>query len=195
VSDDFDEVTCAGNCGDWVTVPDGVTDAVCETCAARMRERQGVETTTKETTMKTAKELGHDATPVYIEVAAGVRYWEDATVNGTEDTDGALIPLRAGGLWKPTIRLADGMAMDWPAGVTARVHYKVCDSGEYWLLDGERRRIAKWGGDYVPSKFLCHGDSGCGDYIILTIGGDGVIEGWRVPTVDAEEWKQEGDGG
>ena len=37
----------------------------------------------------------------YIEVSAAVRYWEDATVNGTEDTDGALIPMREGHKWAP----------------------------------------------------------------------------------------------
>ena len=26
----------------------------------------------------------------YVEVSAGVRYWEDATINGTTDTDGLL---------------------------------------------------------------------------------------------------------
>ena len=30
----------------------------------------------------------------YIEVIAEVRYWEDATVNGKEDHDGAMIPMR-----------------------------------------------------------------------------------------------------
>lgn len=29
-----------------------------------------------------------------LKVEAGVRYWEDATVNGIEDVDGALIPCK-----------------------------------------------------------------------------------------------------
>ena len=32
----------------------------------------------------------------YIEVSAGVRYWEDATINGATDTDGTLTPMRKG---------------------------------------------------------------------------------------------------
>ena len=28
----------------------------------------------------------------YLRAECGVRYWEDATVNGVEDTDGKLIP-------------------------------------------------------------------------------------------------------
>lgn len=69
----------------------------------------------------------------YIEVSAGVRYWEDASVNGAEDTEGSLIPFRKGDNWEPVIRLADGMVMEWPQGTTADVHFKVCDAGEYWL--------------------------------------------------------------
>jgi hypothetical protein len=34
--------------------------------------------------------------PIYIEVEAEVRYWEDASVNGQEDTDGKLMPFRFG---------------------------------------------------------------------------------------------------
>lgn len=120
----------------------------------------------------------------YIEVSAGVRYWEDASVNGAEDTEGSLIPFRKGDNWEPVIRLADGMVMEWPQGTTADVHFKVCDAGEYWLLDDERKRVAKWSGFYVPNDFLCHGDNGYGDYIIFNVGPDGMIIGWRKPVVD-----------
>ena len=92
--------------------------------------------------------------PVYIEVNAGVRYWEDATINGKEDTDGALTPFRKGNDWCPVIRLHDGMVIDWPIGTTADVHFKVCDDGEYWLLDEACQRIGKWAGYYVPDAFL-----------------------------------------
>ena len=126
----------------------------------------------------------------YIEVDAGVRYWEDATVNGVQDTDGKLIPLRSGGSWKPIIRLSDGKVLCWPEGTTADIHYKVCDEGEYWLLDAQRERVSKWNGFYVPDAFLCHGDHGYGDYIIFTIGGDGLIEGWRQPEIDEAKWRQ-----
>lgn len=128
----------------------------------------------------------------YIAVSAEVRYWEDATVDGAEDTDGVLIPHRNGDCWIPTIRLADGMLMDWPQGTTADVHYKVCDQGEYWLLDDELHRIAKWAGYYVPDEFLCHGDTGYGDYIIFKVDGAGRIEGWRTPEVVQDQWHNAG---
>lgn len=124
----------------------------------------------------------------YIEVDAEVRYWEDARINGAEDTDGSLIPLRTGSRWTPVIRLEDGRIEGWPEGVVARIHYKVCDQGEYWILDSEKRRIARWAGDYVPDEYLCHGDHGYGDYIIFSVRGDGVIEKYRQPTICPEEW-------
>jgi hypothetical protein len=124
----------------------------------------------------------------YIKVAAAVRYWEDARVNGEEDVDGTRIPHRSGDLWLPIIDLKEGRLLDWPTGVEARIHYKVCDAGEYWLLDVNRQRIAKWKGFYVPDDYLCVGDSGHGDYIIFTVGPDGLIPGWRNPGVDVERW-------
>ena len=131
----------------------------------------------------------------YIEVSAAVRYWEDATVNGVEDNGGDLIPHKQGSYWVPVIRLADGVVMDWPAGTTADIHYKVCDAGEYWLLDEERKRVAKWAGFYVPDEFLSHG-GGYGDYIILKVGADGAIDGWKNPAIESAcECDEDGDSG
>lgn len=136
------------------------------------------------------------ALATHIEVDARVRYWEDASVNGGEDTDGNLIPFRSGESWCPKIRLADGLIEDWPAGTVAFVHYKVCDDGDYWLT-GQAGRIAKWRGDYVPDEFLCHGEDddgeeneGFGDYIIFGVGADGKVEGWQSPAVEADEWAE-----
>jgi len=122
-------------------------------------------------------------------VEAGVSYWEDATVNGVEDTDGSLIPFGHGSHWCPVIELATGQIRDWPQGTTADIHYKVCDAGEYWLADEAGNRLAKWKGDYVPDNLLCVGDSGYGDYIILKVGTDGKIIGWSKPVLDNEEWE------
>ena len=116
--------------------------------------------------------------PVFLEVSAEVRYWEDATVNGVTDDLGTLIPFRSGELWTPIIRLSDGAIVDWPQGTVASVHYKVCDQGEYWLLDGNKARVEKCAGDYVPDSFLCHGDTGWDDYIIFNVGAEGIIEKW-----------------
>jgi len=124
----------------------------------------------------------------YIEVEAGVRYWEDASVNGVnEDNDAPTIYGAHGETWKVSIRLRDGLILGWPKGTTASVHYKVCDAGEYWL-GHEGGRVAKWSGSYVPSDFLCQGDDGYGDYIIMNIGADGIIEGYQVPELSEVDW-------
>jgi hypothetical protein len=128
-----------------------------------------------------------DAT--HIEVDANVRYWEDASVNGVTDEDGSLIPGRQGDAWQVRIELATGRVENWPAGTTANIHYKVCDEGQYWLTDAAGNRVAKSRGHYVPDEFLCHGDNGYGDYIIMTVGGDGVIEQYRQPAIEPERWE------
>lgn len=124
----------------------------------------------------------------FIEVSAEVRYWEDAYVNGVEDEDGSLIPLKNGNLWNPIISLKDGRIQDWPNGTDADIHYKVCDQGEYWLLDSDKKRIAKWKGHYVPSDYLCHGDNGYGDYIIFSVSDSGMINNWEAPAINPNDW-------
>jgi hypothetical protein len=121
-------------------------------------------------------------------VEAGVRYWEDATVNGVEDSDGTLIPFRRGDDWCPVIDLAAGKIIDWPAGTEADIHYKVCDDGEYWLADAGGTKTAKWAGHYVPDAFLSVGSRGYGDYVIMKVGADGSIAGWEQPAIVPGEW-------
>jgi len=113
----------------------------------------------------------------YLRAECGVRYWEDATVNGAEDEHGDLIPCRGGDAWCPVIDLETGTIMDWPAGTVASVHYKVCDDGRYTLLDEDRSPVAEIDG-YVP-KIMCPGGAGYGDYVIMSVGGDGMITNWH----------------
>ncbi len=122
-------------------------------------------------------------------VVAEVRYWEDATVNGIEDVDGELIPNRVGNSWLVSIDLETGIISDWPKGTTADIHYKVCDGGEYFLLDEEWNQY-KYKGHYVPDKLLCMGERGCGDYIILKIDENGKIANW-LPFIEDDEWEKE----
>ena len=124
----------------------------------------------------------------FIELDAGVRYWEDATLNGQEDTQGVM-PFRDGDRWRPIIELENGRVLYWPKGLIAGIHYKVCDDGEYWLLDVDQNRIAKWKGFYVPNSILCVGDNGFGDYIIFQINEQGLICDWRQPQLDADQWE------
>lgn len=139
--------------------------------------------------MKVRAKVTKEFDVAVIRVRAEVRYWEDATVNGTEDTEGTLIPLRQESCWEPAIELESGRVLDWPEGTTADVHYKVCDAGEYELLDADGNVVAKKNG-YVPDM-LSVGDSGYGDYIIMKIGPDGMIEGWSPPVIDPDLWSWE----
>ena len=125
----------------------------------------------------------------YIAVNAEVRYWEDTKVNGVEDTTGTMIPFREGKMWKPVIRVSHGAFVDWPLGVTADIHYKVCDAGTYALLDENKQVVGTWNGCYVPNSFLCHGDDGYGDYIIMKIDAEGFIHDYRKPDIDPDEWR------
>ena len=114
----------------------------------------------------------------HLHARCGVRYWEDATVNGEEDTDGGLIPLREGDCWCPTIELDTGKVKDWPNGVTADIHYKVCDAGEYQLLNADGITVVEKDG-YVPNIMSPCGE-GYGDYVIMEIDGEGQIQNWDV---------------
>lgn len=123
----------------------------------------------------------------FIEVSAEVRYWEDAYVNSKEDVNGE-IPLRNGILWEPVIDLENGKVQNWTDGVFASIHYKVCDQGQYWLLDENKQRIAKWKSHYVPDDILCVGDEGYGDYIIFQVDATGKIVNWEKPVLLEKQW-------
>lgn len=113
----------------------------------------------------------------YLFVEAGVRYWEDATIDGIQDEDGN-IPCRDGDCWKPLININTGKIINWTQGVRANIHYKVCDNGTYKLLDANMELIKKIR-DYVP-KMLSPKEEGWGDYIIMDIDADGQIQDWVI---------------
>ncbi len=119
----------------------------------------------------------------YLLVNAGVRYWEDAEINGEEDEDGSLTPCRDGDSWKPLIDLENGHILNWEEGKQAKIHFKVCDAGIYTLLDEDRVPVKKIDG-YVPS-ILRPEDSGYGDYIIMNISEQGFIKGFDGTDLDA----------
>jgi len=126
----------------------------------------------------------------YLAVSAGVRYWEDSFVNGIEDKDGTLIPCRLSDdeYWKPIIDLDTGIIINWDKGIKAEIHYKVCDDGVYTLLDSNNNNIQEIDG-YVPS-IMCPKGSGFGDYIIMDIDENGLIDNFNV---DLEEFNEKED--
>lgn len=132
---------------------------------------------------------------VYLKVDAGVRYWEDGRINGKEDTDceeadcPPCMPcvefvgcdkrfLRSKNWrWRPIIEIETGRIVNWKQGITAEIHYKVCDDFECDILDENKHQIISYEG-YVP-KIMCPKDSGFGDYIIMDIDENGFIKGWE----------------
>jgi hypothetical protein len=128
----------------------------------------------------------------YFKVNAGGMYFEDATVNGTEDISweeqryliAPRMPLMVYDekemehRWQFEIDLESGNIINWPKGTTASTYYKVRDEGSYALLD-ENHNVIHEACCYVP-KILAYLDKeqhyGFGDYIILSIDADGHLK-------------------
>jgi hypothetical protein len=139
----------------------------------------------KTITVKTKKEVELKT----LTVAAGVRYWEDTKVNGVEDTEGKLIPCVKGDYWCPVIDIETGIITNWKQGVTANVHYKVCDDGIYTVQDADGNNVLSKEG-YVPDT-MCPAEEGYGDYIIMMIDANGQIENWNFNPDDFNEAEDE----
>lgn len=119
-----------------------------------------------------------------LHVKAGVRYWEDSTVNGVEDVAGDLIPCRIEDQeeWFPVIDIDTGVITNWEQGKTAEIHYKVCDDGLYIVYDQNEKEITRKDG-YVPDT-MCPEGEGYGDYIIMKVDENGLIENWKFDITD-----------
>lgn len=152
--------------------------------------------------MKAAIAIKKEVDVRYMKVDAGVRYWEDASVNGQKDVDmyeckGSAIPRMPFAVkvkdepttniysdhyrWQPVIDLENGCIVDWPNGTIAHIHYKVCDDGTYTLLDKDNSVIFSVD-SYVPD---CIGEFG--DYIVMDIDEDGNIEDFNFTADDVVE--------
>lgn len=121
----------------------------------------------------------NDIKPRYLYARVCPRYFEDAWVNGRQDdNDNPRMPLVKDYVWDITIDLSDGRVLYWPGGVSAATCYKVCDDGEYELLD-ERFEIISHKEGYVP-KIMAFDEPGAGygDYVYLKINPDGKIDGF-----------------
>ena len=133
----------------------------------------------------------------YLRLNTYVRYWEDSDINGEEDIsyeeqkDGKKprMPFASadGATWQPVIDVKELRILDWPEGVEADVHYKVCDECDLTCLDKEMNPLCKYNpANYVP-KFLQYDDDfKDGDYIVMRIDGKGYLVDF--PEEYAEEW-------
>lgn len=126
----------------------------------------------------------------YLQVDAGVRYWEDSEINGQEDSSDipqmpCVYAKREKFRWMPLINVDNGKIINWNKSVNANIHYKVCDDGEYTLLDNDQKVIIKVNG-YVPS-ILAPSENNFGDYIIMKVDKNGYIQDWHCDEYDIQE--------
>lgn len=129
----------------------------------------------------------------FLQIDVGPRYWEDSEIKVEEkweddidyleqkkgvcpkmpfavkDDTKSYVEYR----WRLTIDLIEGKILDWPMGVEARVFYKVCDDGTYYLLDGDKN-VLEEKNCYVP-EILAYEQEGWGDYLIMKIDENGKI--------------------
>ena len=133
----------------------------------------------------------------WLDIDAGVRYWEDSEIDGATDNDpeengeDPTMPFaekNSEGQWRWGVRinLDNGQIQGWPAGHTASIHYKVCDDGNYRLLDSDWNIVMEGNDVYVPG---CIGEYG--DYIVMEIDQDGYIEDFRFTQNDLDELSDE----
>lgn len=139
-------------------------------------------------------------------VDAGVLYWEDSEINGIRDNNlydsrGAKAPAMPcvervkpepttnifsdHYRWRPIIDVETGIIINWKKGVTASVHYKVCDDCMITYKKGDEVLCNNDDYFYVP-PFLSPKEEGYGDYIIMDIDENGQISNWKPNEV--EEW-------
>lgn len=82
------------------------------------------------------------------------------------------------------INVDTGEVIGWKKGTILKVYWKIVDEGLYQYLDENDNIIFEYDG-YCPSELAIE-DSGYGDYIILNIGADGIIENWNPNRVAGE---------
>lgn len=113
----------------------------------------------------------------YLKAEVGVRYWEDSSVDGVEDSEGDLIPCRDGEYWTPIIDVETGIIVNWDQGKTAKIHYKSCDDNVFTLLDSKQEPINSIEGYVID--MMCPVGEGFGDYVIMHIDENGKIDKFK----------------
>jgi hypothetical protein len=129
--------------------------------------------------VKFTRTIKQEVEATHLLAEMGVRYWEDASVNGVADTnENPTMPGVSGDAWVIKIDLETGKIEGWPKGTTASIHYKVCDAGVYKLLDADGKIVALKDGYVID--MMCPNGGGYGDYVIMEVDADGFIEDFQV---------------
>lgn len=117
-----------------------------------------------------------------LKLDAGVRYWEDGKLSGVRDNDEmpkmpCAVKVDGKYRWRPVIDIKTGTVKNWELGITADIHYKVCDDCCIDVMDEDGKVVKIYAG-YVP-EILCRAGENDGDYIIMRIDAFGVIDNWK----------------
>lgn len=125
----------------------------------------------------------------YIFANFGVRYYEDGKINDIEDDN--IYPKmpcydKEDNRWKIIIDTDNGQILNWAKGNTAKIHYKVCDDGEYKIFDKNMTQIGETIHSYVPEIFAID-NRGYGDYVIMSINENGFISDWDIDDEDIDD--------
>lgn len=116
---------------------------------------------------------------IKMSVSANVRYWEDSMIGGNDaPVGGKDFPCKIGDYWCPKIDIETGKIDNWNAGISASIHFKVCDQCSIALFDKDDNSVFSVDDEYVP-KILCPKENGYGDYIIMDVNSFGLIENWK----------------
>jgi hypothetical protein len=110
------------------------------------------------------------------------RFIEDAYINGERELeDNPKMPFLTSDFlgdyqWDINIDIDKGLIENWPTDIKASIHYKVCDEGFYEIFDEKGEKLGDFNG-YVP-HIMCPKKQGYGDYIIMDIDENGIIQDW-----------------
>jgi hypothetical protein len=130
-----------------------------------------------------------------LRIKAWVRFYEDSEINGVDDINEEMFGInQTSKMWEIDIDLENNSIIGWN-GVEAKINYKVCDAGEYFLIDTETNEKKQYVDDYVPDCISHEDDGSYGDYIIFSVNTKGEISSYDElhhkinDKINIEEWK------
>ena len=82
--------------------------------------------------------------------------------------------------WCPVIDVNEGKILDWTPRFCLNAQFKVCEQGVYvYSNQDESQQIVSYDcGEYYVPGWLDEVGDGYGDYLQITINGDGTIKDW-----------------
>jgi hypothetical protein len=121
----------------------------------------------RRTKMKITKTISVEVDAEYLGIIVPV-------LNGDEDIPYDF-PLRINDNWSALVQIDTGRILMWPCIKGGLLQMKICNRGDYRLLDSNFDLITRIQDDYVPNNLI---PGEYGDYIDLHIDEKGYITNW-----------------